>query len=303
MKNKSVYNAVVAFSLVVAILIGSFLAVAVISNSTKDNVTLYGYKLGVGYTVAVWMTVVSLVLFLAATFLFKKNFKKKFNDDGIASNYAKLLVCLSLIAYAGYAVFYLSGSIASGYSISSSTFGVWNMVVLLSAIGSAVYLALSVFMKEKIKNDVFAILSLLPVLGLIVRLVLDYLIQNVNTNGDVYRFHLLAVCALILFAINETRFLIDKAVPSIYAFFGLSAALFNIVYIIPTLALTVKGYTAFDENTVFCLLDMAFVVYVYIRLFSLNWRNKHEGGDGVGGLVAFDENNLEITLQEEEKNT
>ncbi len=303
MKNKSIYNAVVAFSLVISVLIGSVLAIAVISNSTENNVVLYGYKLGSGYTATVCMIVICLILFLVSTFIFKNNFKKTFNNKGAAVSYAKLLVVLALVFYCVYSAFFLDSGTGYGYSVSDAKFGTWNIIVLAFAALSAVYMALSVFCSEKIGKNAFALMSLVPVFGLVLRLVLDYLIQNISLRGDIYRFHLLAVCAMILFAINESRYILGKPVPSIYVFFGITASLFTAVYAIPTLALSVKGYTAFDESAVFCIIDIAFVVYIYIRLFSVDWRNKHEAETVPAGVVAFDESDLDITLPDDEKNT
>ncbi len=296
MKNKSIYNAVVAFTLVVSLLIGAFLAVTVVENSTRNNVVLYSYELGSGYTATVVMLAACLVLFMAATFIFKKYFKKSFKDSGAAPSYAKLFLALSLVAFTVYSLVFID--VYSGYSVFNESFGLWNILTLVFAVGSVVYFALSVFCGAKIKSDVYGLLSIFPVLGLVIRLVLDYLVQNVNVHGDLYRFHLLALCALILFAINESRYVINKPAPSLYVFFGLAASLFSFTYALPTLALAFKGYTSFDENAVFCLVDIAFAVYIYIRLFSVEWRNKHEGSTNSGSLVAFDESDVEISSAE-----
>ncbi len=301
MKNKSIYCAVVAFSLVMSLLIGSFLAIAVVSNSTADDVALYGYKLGSSYTAVLCMIAVCIVMFLAVTFIYKKNFKKAFNNSGAAATYSKIFIALALVAYCVYCLMYQLDSPESSYSLLNKSFGMWNTVVFVCALISAVYFFLAVFLDKKIKalekkQNLFGILSVVPVLGLAVRLVLDYLIQNVNVHGDMYRFHLLAICAMILFAINESRFIVDKAAPALYVFFGLTASMFIMTYAIPTLVLAFKGYSTFDENAVFCLVDVAVAVYIYIRLFTVNWRAKHEGADNVGSFVAFDEGENEDNI-------
>ncbi len=291
MKKKSVYYSLVAFSLVAALIIGTLLAATVISSSTADDIALYGYKLGTGYTVVLVMIAVCLVAFAACTFVLKENFKKSFNNNSPSASYAKMLVALAVIAYIIYSFVNPDNTVKAGNSV-------WYTVLKVLSALSALYLLASALFAEKIKKDVLAVASLLPVIALVAKVILDYLIQNVGIHGDLYHYHLLSLCAFVLFAVNESRFLIDKGIPSLYVFFGMTSAVFTMVYALTNLALVIKGYRTWDMNAVYCLVDLALVAYVYIRLYNVEWRNKQEVTAAVG-VVAFSQEEHEAAVNEE----
>ncbi len=303
MNKKSVYYSLVAFSLIAALIIGSLLAVTVIANSTADNLALYGYKLGTNYTVVIIMLAVCITLFAACTFVMKDSFKKTTDESSASACYGKLLTALALVAYIVYSIVSNVKGSGGDYSVANGEFSKWNILLMVLALASAAYFFASALFSAKIKKDVLGVVSLVPVIALVVKLILDYLIQNVGIHGDLYHYHLLSLCALVLFTVNESRFVIEKGIPALYAFFGMTGAVFTVVYMLPTVALVVKGYRSWDINAVYCLVDLAFVVYIYVRLFNVEWRNKQEKAPAVG-IVAFPvDEEIDINSAEEEKNS
>ncbi len=271
MNNKSVMFSVLAFSLVVALACGAFLA-AFVTTSANGADMAYSLDKSVAFKVVSYMYIVCLVAFLALTFVFKDKFSKKLKTDSVAfkiSSGIGAFLSAFIAVYGTYAMF--SGSPLLQEPTPKIGVYIPNICFILALLGTAVYFAFSAFSKTDKYANAFGFMSLLLPVALIIKLICDFLVQNTNGFSKLYNFHLLAIAFFLLFAINESRVYMRKSAPALYVFFGVAGSIAALIYAIPSLFLIANNASEQSGITamIYCVVDIFMVVAVYIRLFSL----------------------------------
>lgn len=299
MNNKSAMYSVLAFSLVVAVVCSVFLVASISGTAvTADN--SFKFDKTFLFKVVAVMFACCTVALAVFTFLFKKKLVKSVKLSS-PRNYAVDCICFALcFALAAYGIVrQITAQLDGDYSKTlliapGDQSGLYkpNLFFIDALFASAVYFFLLV--KKKLGKDgsVPAALSLFPSITLALKLVCDFLVQNTNGYSKLYNYHLVALCCLLLFAVNETRLYLHSFAPSLYIFFGAVGAMASIVYAVPTLWLNCTGVLNLSTSTEFlyCVTDLVLTACIYVRLFSVGVKGTNSTRSSIGPAVIFDQN-------------
>jgi len=293
MNQKSIFRAVLVFSLLASVVFGVFMTFSV-ANSAEDGAILdinaYSYDKVKYFSLISWLFVACLVGYLVLTFVFKSRFSKSLKFQ--TKSYKNICILGGCTA-AGVILFALindmfpfdnndtaqliNGNVANSfYQIvknddNGASINLPYIGFLLCIAFSAVYFFSCVFSKRDRSCNYFAGLAMFPPLTLAIKLIIDFLTQNSNGYGQLYNYHLLSLGFFLLFFVNEIRFYMHKAAPALYVFFGLSAVLATSVFTIPVLLLTAMGIVETNSiNLAFCFTDIAMAAYVSARFIVMD---------------------------------
>lgn len=298
MNNKAITYSVLAFSLLIAIVCGVFLAASV---STVENGVGAAYEIDqtLSFKVVSWMYVGCIVALLVFTFVFKKKFVKKLKFQSAAYRVSSIIGAVLSGCLAVYGlitqVLAMDGKNSENVLLQAPLYseGIYwpNLLFILALLATAVYFAFAFLGRMERVSNGFAALSLSLPLCLAIKLVCDFLVQNTHGYSKLYNFHLVALAFLLLFAVNESRVYLRKSAPALYVFFGVAGSMAALLYAIPTLALNLMGDIEQGSTTtlIYCLADILMVVYVYARMLSLGIKEPNNGTVSYEPAVIFNE--------------
>lgn len=279
MNNKSAMYSFLAFSLIVAIVCSAFLIASISGVSAAEADGSFKFDKTLLFKVVYVMFACCVAALAVFTFLFKKQLSKTIklsSSQNLAADSVGFAVCLALAVYGVFCQ--ISAQLDGDFSKNlltapSNRNGLYapNLFFIAALIASAVYLLLFVLKKLGKDGNLPAALSLFPVCAIGLKLVCDFLVQNTNGYSKLYNYHIVALCCLLLFAVNETRVFLHSFAPSLYMFFGCVGAMASVIYAVPTLLLNRKGIMTLctKAELVYCIIDLVLAAVVYIRLFSL----------------------------------
>lgn len=295
MNNKSAMYSVLAFSLIVAMVCSALLVASISGVSAAEGDGSFEFDKTFWFKVVYVMFACCVAALAVFTFLFKKKLSKTAklsSPQNLAADSVGFAVCLALAVYG--VVMQIKGNASECLLVSPERQeGVYIPGVLFVAalFASAVYLLLFVFNKLGKDGNLTAGLSLFPVAAIGLKLVCDFLVQNTNGYSKLYNYHIVALCCLLLFAVNETRVFFRIFTPSLYMFFGAVGAMASIIYAVPTLLLNRTAVMELDTKAevLYCIIDLALASIVYIRLFSLGVKDADTASETQEPKVIFDE--------------
>lgn len=287
MNNKTCFKAVLLLSIIASLVAGAFLSIGLLSNSDDSGLNAYKSD-NIGYfNLVCWVFVACCVVYALCCFTVGKRIPKTVDFSGRLSKIAYGILGVSCV---GLAVFNFVREFTMVKPTANFGAAPKNYYVLLeydgagktsvsflflaftaALITTAVYFLYMAFSKKTVGGN-GALLSLLPALAIVLKTVYDFLLQSGGGYGGLYNYHLLALGFVLLFAVGEARFHLGKGIPQMYAFYGLVGASASIVFSIPVIVVYLNGSAGAEWHPVYCIIDLAIAVYIYIRLFSLNVR-------------------------------
>lgn len=279
MNNKSAIYSLLAFSLIVAIVCSAFLVASISGVSAGDADGSFKFDKTFLFKVVYVMFACCVAALAVFTFLFKKRLSKAIklsSPQNLAADCVGFALCLALAVYG--VVCEVTAQLNEDFSKAlltapSDRSGPYipNLLFIVALFASAVYLLLFVFNKLGKDGNLPAGLSLFPAAAIGLKLVCDFLVQNTNGYSKLYNYHIVALCCLLLFAVNETRVFLHSFTPSLYMFFGTVGAMASVIYAVPTLWLNRSGVVELSTTAelVYCVIDLVLAALVYVRLFSL----------------------------------
>ncbi len=285
---KTIYRAVLLFSIIAAVIAGVFMTVSLSHNSDIDGLNVYSSANVEYYGLVAWLFGICAVGYVVALVFIGKRFDKKtdFGTNGSRLAYgimgcvsaALALFCIGREFFVGGGYYHgnmyvIFSEVREGNLVTKEVSWLY-LAFLITLVCSAVFFFYAAFSDKKgnrmaLRGDGFAALSTLPSVALALKTIYDFLLQSGNGYGALYNYHLLSIGFILLFSVNETRFHLKKASPSVYVFFGLVSGITTIIFSIPALALFLTGKAGANWHPAFCAVDMVIVVYIYYRLFTL----------------------------------
>ena len=301
MNHKTIYRAVLTFTLLASLVFGVFmtLSIAQSADGTINDINAYSADKVKFFNLISWLYSVCLIGFLFFTFVYKSKFAKSLKFS--SKIYKKICIlggctALGVVLYSVVAEFVILpnvyypddfNSVEAFYrlirrsEVSSSPNYSYILLILITA-AAAFYFFSCAFSNQNKASIRFTYLSLLPTMGLAAKLIFDFLMQNSNGYGQLYNYHLLSLGFFLLFFMNESRVYMRRAAPALYVFFGLAGVLSAAVFAIPVLFLSITGIAnASAANIVFCIADIAIISYVYLRLYNLDIKIPKATKEGV----------------------
>lgn len=290
MKHKTIYLTVLAFSILASLIFGIFMtfSIAQSADATIADINAYSSDKVKYFNLISALFLACLIIVVIFTFVYKNKLTKNFKFQEKPYKFTSILGGCTSAGIALFCVIHeFTANPISSIAVDAKTAEVFYRMLKPTHEGTAVnlpyvamvlvvalsagYFFYSVFTKKEKNSDLFAGLSMLPSVALAAKLVFDFLMQNSNGYGQLYNYHLLSLGFILLFSVNESRFYLRKAAPALYVFFGVSGAISAAIFAIPVLFLSLTGVVqATGTNIAFCLADIAMVVYIYARLFSLD---------------------------------
>lgn len=301
MNHKTIYRAVLAFTLLASLVFGVFmtLSIAQSANGKINDINAYSADKVKFFNLISGLYYACLIGFLFFTFIYKTRFSKSLKFA--AKQYKNTCIlggctAAGVVLYSIMAEFtvlrntYYSddfNSVDAFYRLIkrsqfSSSPNYSYILLILATACAAFYFLYCVFSKKNKPSTRFAALSLFPALTLAAKLIFDFLMQNSNGYGQLYNYHLLSLGFFLLFFINESRVYMRRAAPALYVFFGLAGALSAAIFALPVLLLTTfKVVHASAANLMFCIADVAIISYIYLRLYNLEVKIPKATKEGV----------------------
>lgn len=299
MNNKSAIYTFLGFSSSVAIFCAAFLIASISGVSAAEVGDTFKIDTTFLFKVVYIMFACCVAALAVFTFLFKKKLSKTIklsSPKNIAADSVGFAVCLALAVYG--VICQITAQRGGDFSNTLLTApnardGLYlpNVFFIAALFASAVYLLLFVLNKLGKDGNLPAGLSLFPVAAIGLKLVCDFLVQNTNGYSKLYNYHIVALCCLLLFALNETRIFLHCFTPPLYMFFGAVGAMASVIYAVPTLWLNHKGVMELSTKAevVYCVVDLLLAAIVYIRLLSLGVRATDVAPETQEPRVIFDE--------------
>lgn len=297
MNYKAIYKSVLALSVFAACVLGVFMAVSLADCSGDSGLDIYNSKSVEYFGLVSYSFAAFCVLFFAASTTLGRRVSKKLSFDGLLSQGAYIGMGVFLTGVFAFYLFRevwqnISGIVYDAYVISapntdpnslSQTEISWlflAFMVLLAA--SAAFFFFAAFNSKK-HEEPFALASMIPSAAIVIKIIYDFLLQSNHGYGSLYNFHLLGLCFVLLFSVNESRFYFKRGIPFLYIFFGITGATASVIFSISTFTLLALGRAGSNWHPAFCVADIAIAVYIYIRLFTLNVREfaKHDNDSEV----------------------
>lgn len=288
MIKKPIYYAVLSFSALIGIIASVLRLVAIKSNSEDTSIELYSVDRNLTTDFVDYFYIACLVLIVVAALLCRGIVcGKKTTFSRLPSRISA--AALSLMS-AGVAIWYIVAEFlrdnvgyenAEYYFMFNYSYGkVSERSLLFIAVIAALVISAAYFAYAALdgfgKNPLlFAVASFAPIVFAALRLIQDFLLQNrLMAWGYAYNYHLLSYAFLLLFFVNETRFATKQTNTALYVLFGLCAAVSLLVFSVPTVVLSLAWLETPDHNFVFCLLDILFAIYIFVRLFTFKLNSK-----------------------------
>lgn len=289
MNFKTVYKAILLFSIVAAVIAGIFMTVSLLHSSDTQGIKIYSSDNVEYYKLVSWIFGICTVGYIVAISALGKRVDKRV--DFSAKN-SKLAYGIMAISTAALTLFCLGREFLTGesydhgnmyvifskeqlLSISNSPeetkVSYLYLLFLAALIGAFAFFVYAFATKcpSGEADEKFGMFSMLPSLALVVKIIYDFLLQSGNGYGALYNFHLLGMGFALLFSVYESRFYFKKAAPALYIFFGLLAGMASFIFSIPALVLFFAGKAGANWHPAFCIADIFIIAYIYIRLFSL----------------------------------
>lgn len=288
MIKKPVYYTILSFSALVAVIASVLRLVAIKSNSAGPSVELYSVDRNLTTDFVDYFYIACLVLIVVAS-LFCRGIVcgKKPTFSTVPSRISFAL--LGLLS-AGVSIWYIVAEFmrdnvgyenAEYYFMFNYSYGevsersVLFILVIVCLMLCAAYFVFGAFDGFGKNPFLFSIASFAPVAFSALKLIQDFLLQNrLMAWGYAYNYHLLSYAFLLLFFVNEVRFSAKQTNSALLILFGLCAAVSLLVFAVPTVVLSLVWLESPDHNFVFCLLDILFALYIFIRLFTLKLNTK-----------------------------
>lgn len=302
MNYKTIYRAVLLFSLIAAVISAAFMGLSLLKNADSDGLDVFSSESVEYFDFISWLFIICAAAYLIAIFVFGKRIRKAVDFGSKPSRiaYGGMGITLTFVAlysfYREYSAKYGSGKPTKNiYVLFESVDDVTKLSPLYLAFtvalwGSVLFFCFAAIQKGKAEGDAFAALSMLPSIALAIKIVYDFLLQNNDSYGAFYNYHLLGLGFALLYSVNETRFYFKKAAPALYVFFGLLAAFCNTVFGLPALVISLSGNVGTNWHPAFCLADIVIAAYIYIRLFCLDFKKTADSANGGEIIPMFDEN-------------
>ncbi len=310
MNYKTVYKAILLFSIVAAIIAGIFMTVSFFHVSDNNGLNVYSSDNVEFYGLVSWIFVLCAVSYVVTLAVLRKRIDKR---TDFVCNRSRFAYGLMAFVSAG-----LLGFCLGREFFTADTYDCGNMYVifqkehlantqveevsylyllfLIALVGACAFFAYAVLRQRNgvdAVNEKFGAFSMLPSVAIAVKIIYDFLLQSGHGYGALYNFHLLGLGFTLLFSVYESRFYFKKAAPALYVFFGLVAAAASLIFSIPALILFFAGKAGANWHPAFCLADIVIVAYIYIRLFALEVHQFERQKKETQFSVVFEENEAE----------
>ncbi len=150
------------------------------------------------------------------------------------------------------------------------------LLVKLFALGSAVYfLLLAAWMPLAEKKALGLFLSLFPVLFCAFRILNDFIDHSTMPLAGHGGYRILGIIATMLFFLREAKFRTEKGGAAAYFILGHVSVILLSAYNVPLLWEFIRGEATLTE-VLYAMLSMAFVIYIFTRIFSLELKQPEE---------------------------
>ena len=265
---KRVKTALTVSAAAVSLLLAGWRSAAVVKymEYTRAGADTNGYYLSDnGETVAFTVTAVVLLAALAAAALFfGKGQTHVFNADHIGTAVASLVCAASFVFV--FAVF------AVGFAGSGGNPGVFAIITNLFALAAALLFFLRIGVRSGGKKPLspasLALSALLPAAFCAFRLLSDFISTNAAPTESSGAYHILSLCALLLFFLVDGKSPVRPAKKSLFLAFGFVSAALLLIYAIPNLVLFGLGLLAQDAvaSIAGSVLDITVAGYVFARV-------------------------------------
>lgn len=159
-----------------------------------------------------------------------------------------------------YSYLYLA---SNSLQMNGGQFFVSILMILASAL--FLYLALA---KSGVNKSALPFMRLIPALYAIVRLLVDFVVQNSLPENSATAFHILSLVLLMLFMVYEGKTSFGAAAMRTYLMVGYLCIFTMLLYSVPNLYITIKN-PRIDRFILFSAVDIVLSMYVFTRVYSV----------------------------------
>ncbi len=150
------------------------------------------------------------------------------------------------------------------------------LLVELFALGCAVYFLLMASWMALSERKAFALfLALLPVLFCAFRILNDFIDHSTMPLADHGGYRILGIIATMLFFLREAKLRTGKGGAALYFVLGQVTVILLAAYNVPLLWEFLHGEATVTE-VLYAMLSVAFIIYIFTRIFSLEVKPKEE---------------------------
>ena len=259
--------------LAVSIIMSIMRTVVILDNIESKNITSDIYFLDESASVISFaiVTLVFVVLFFAIAFRSGRKRACSFPANTLSVNVASIICSFALLGESIIYLIFVLGKNPSFGTIDVSTFnhsGLDVAVIIFSLI-SAIYFFYVGFAGHSSNNNLLAIGALMPIFTAVFRLLADFVRQSTTPLASSGAYNILSIIALMLFLLAEGKTIAGVGSAFMVTFTGYSSILLLMTYSLPNLLIHSFWFPSFNYITAFSIVDLCFVIYVSIRLFTL----------------------------------
>ena len=174
-------------------------------------------------------------------------------------------------------LFYGRSLFMDGTAYTTGLSALETAVLIASAVSTAVFIfhGIHCCLGNRRTSRTVAAASILPLVLLsALRVLADFVRNGSSPLASSGGYHILGVCAAMLWFICEGKAYLGGGSAAVAFFFGSAAVILLLIYAVPNLLLCCMGQLLFDRYAVFSIVDVTTAVYICARLLTAQFREK-----------------------------